>query len=213
MTSSWHGRMTSATPEILASATYFAAWFAPASLPPGLPRSLVLAMLVEFLVVHSGGFLAGWMEHRGKGARKALPAVLVLAAMYMLFAGAFGLAFKSWEPVWIMGWLIGSRVLTVLVDHRDRREEIDRQRALWIAGAVLYLLLAFVCTLLPLPRFGVDGAARAAMDLPGSGIWIDDPHRPLAMGAFYFGLLAWIELRRWGPPPGTRPARRTGEPG
>lgn len=184
----------SATPEILASATYFAAWFAPASLPPGMPKALVLGMLVEFLVVHSGGLLAGWMEHRGKRARKALPSVFVLAAVYLLFAGAFGLAFKSWTPVWIMGWLIGSRVVTVLVDRRERRDEIDRQRALWVLGAVLYLLLAFVCTLLPLPRFGIDGAARAALDLPGSGIWIDEPHRPLAMGAFYFGLLAWAEL-------------------
>lgn len=190
--------MMSATPEILASATYFAAWFAPASLPPGMPKSLVLGMLVEFLVVHSGGFLAAWMEHGGKRPRKALPAVLLLAAVYMLFASAFGLAFASWAPVWIMGWLIGSRVLTVLVDRRDREDEIDRQRALWGASVVLYLLLAFVCTLLPLPRFGIDEAARAAMDLPGSGAWIDDPHRPLAMGAFYFGLLAWIELRGGG---------------
>ena len=77
---------------------------------------------------------------------------------------------------------------------------------------VLYLLLAFVCTLLPLPRLGIDGAARAAMDLPGSGVWIDDPHRPLAMGAFYFGLLAWIELRPWGSSPGNRRAERPGGP-
>jgi hypothetical protein len=194
MTSNWHARMTSATPEILASATYFAAWFAPASLPPGMPKSLVLGMLVEFLVVHSGGFLAAWMERGGRGARRALPGILGLAAVYLLFAGAFGLAFRSWAPVWIMGWLIGSRVLTVLVDRRERRAEIDRQRTLWVLGAVLYLLLAFVFTLLPLPRFGVDDAARAAMDLPGTGIWIDDPHRPLAMGAFYFALLAWAEL-------------------
>lgn len=194
MTSEWHGRMMSATPEILASATYFAAWFTPASLPPGMPKALVLGILVEFLVVHSGGLLAGWMEHRGEKARKALPSVFALAAVYLLFAGAFGLAFKSWTPVWIMGWLIGSRVVTVLVDRRERRDEIDRQRALWVLGALLYLLLAFICTLLPLPRFGIDDAARAAMDLPGSGTWIDDPHRPLAMGAFYFALLAWAEL-------------------
>jgi len=199
MTANWHGRLMSATPEIVASATYFAAWFAPASLAPGLPKALVLGMLVEFLVVHSGGFLAGWMEHGGESVRKALPRMLALAALYLVFSAGFALGFESWTPVWVMGWLIGSRVLTILVDRRERRDEIDRQRALWILGAVLYLLLAFVCTLLPLPRFGVDGAARDAMDLPGSGIWIDDPHRPLAMGAFYFGLLAWAELKAWGP--------------
>jgi hypothetical protein len=191
--------MTSATPEILASAAYFAAWLAPASLPPGMPKSLVLGMLVEFLVVHSGGLLAGWME-RGE-RRRALPGLLVLAAAYILFAGAFGLAFRSWAPVWVMSWLLGSRVLTVVADRRDRGAEIDRQRALWAASAVLYILLAFACTLLPLPRLGIDEAVRATLDLPGSGLWIDEPHRPLAMGAFYFGLLAWIELREWASPP------------
>jgi len=199
MTPNWHGRLISATPEIVASATYFAAWFAPASLPPETPKALVLGMLVEFLVVHSGGLLAGWMERGGESVRRALPGMLALAAVYLVPAGGFALAFESWTPVWVLGWLIGSRLLTILVDQRERRDEIDRQRTLWVLSAVLYLLLAFACTLLPLPRFGIDGAAREAMDLPGSGIWIEDPHRPIAMGAFYFGLLAWAELKSWGP--------------
>ena len=33
------------------------------------------------------------------------------------------------------------------------------------------------------------------MHLPGSGLWISEPQRPIAMGAFYFGLLGLAELR------------------
>jgi hypothetical protein len=206
MLPAWPGRIASATPEILASLSYFTAWFAPASLSGEFLRGLVAAMLVEFLVVHSSAFLSAFVD-RGKGGRAGpFLVALALAAFYMIFAGAFALAFHSWMPVWIMGWLLGSRLLTLLVDYRGRGDESARQRVLWISGALLYLVLAFATTIPPIPAFGIDEAVRARMALPGSGLWIDQPQRPIAMGAFYFGLLAVIELTDWGvPPPRFRP--------
>ena len=206
MSTPWPGRVVSATPEIVASASYFAAWVAPASVAPAVLRSLVLAMLVEFLVVHSSGFLSAFLDRDAAALRRPLPVLLGLAAVYLLFAGAFGLAFGSWMPVWVIGWLIGSRVLTVVADPRGRADESARQRALWVSGAVLYLMLAFVTAIAPIPAFGIDAAARARMDLPGSGLWIDQPQRPIAMGAFYFGLLAAVELLEWGLPAARGPA-------
>ena len=200
MLPAWPGRVASATPELLASVTYFVAWFAPASLPGELLRSLVLAMLVEFLVVHSSVFLSVFLYTGVPGLRHPVLVVLGIAVLYMTFAGAIGLALHSWMPVWIIGWLIGSRVLTLLVDPRGREGEPGRQRALWVAGAVCYLLLAFATALPPIPAFGLDEAARARMALPGEGLWIDEPQRPIAMGAFYFGLLALVELFDWGVP-------------
>ena len=44
MSTPWPGRVVSATPEIVASASYFAAWVAPASVAPAVLRSLVLAI-------------------------------------------------------------------------------------------------------------------------------------------------------------------------
>ena len=200
MGSSWPARVASATPEIAASATYLVAWFAPERLAPELLRSLVLAMLVEFLVVHSSAFLSAFLYGGVPGLRHPVLVVLALAVLYLIFAGAFGLAFQSWMPVWVIGWLVGSRVLTLLVDPRGSADEPGRQRALWVAGAVLYLMLAFATAIPPIPAFGIDEATRARMALPGSGLWIDEPQRPIAMGAFYFGLLAVVELFDWGVP-------------
>lgn len=200
MPTAWPARVVSATPEVLATITYFVAWFAPGQLSGELLRSLVLAMLVEFLVVHSSALLSAFLAGGIPGLRHPALAVLGLGAFYMLFAAAFAAAFDSWMPVWVMGWLIGSRVLTLAVDFRGRDDEPDRQRALWVAGAVLYLLLAFATAIPPIPAFGLDEAARARMALPGSGLWIDEPQRPIAMGAFYFGLLALVELTDWGIP-------------
>ena len=208
MSENWTGRVVSATPEIVASASYLVAWVAPSSLDPKMLRSLVLAMLVEFLVVHSSGFLSAFLGKSGARPRKTLPALLGLAALYLLFAGGFALAFGSWMPIWVIGWLIGSRVVTVVFDPREREDERARQQALWAAGAALYVVLAFVTAILPVPELGLDAGVRAAMDLPGSGAWVDEPQRPIAMGALYFGLLAVIELRSWGlpPPRSARPA-------
>ena len=200
MLPAWPARVVSATPEVLATITYFVAWFAPAQLSGELLRSLVLAMLVEFLVVHSSAFLSAFLDGGVPGLRHPALLVLALGVFYMAFAGAFAAAFGSWMPVWVMGWLIGSRVLTLAVDFRGRGDEADRQRVLWLTGAVLYLVLAFATSVPPIPAFGLDEAVRARMALPGSGLWIDEPQRPIAMGAFYFGLLALVELTDWGIP-------------
>ena len=37
-------------------------------------------------------------------------------------------------------------------------------------------------------------AVRNAQDLPGEGLWIDEPHRVVAAGCFYFLLLAVFQF-------------------
>lgn len=179
----------------MAAGTYAVAWVAPARLPQPLLRSLMLALLIEFLVVHSAGFLGHALLEQRRSKRRRIVWLVGFGGVYLLFAAAFGMAFQSWAPVATFGWLIGSRVLTVLVDPLPGERERERQRALWGQGAILYLFAIFITAIVPLPRLGVDEAARARMDLPGSGLWIDEPWRVFAFGLLYFGLLAWVELR------------------
>jgi hypothetical protein len=194
-------RFHSALPELVAAGTYAVAWVAPERLPTGLLRSLVLAMLVEFLVVHSAGFLGGVVLTERLSRPKRLAGLAAFGALYLGFAAAFGLAFGSWAPVWTMGWLVGSRALTVLVDRRSGAEERRRQKELWVAGAVVYLFGVFLTSIVPLPALGIDAAARERLALPGSGLWIEEPHRVFAFGLFYFALIAWVELQ------GARPGK------
>jgi len=188
-------RLASAAPELAASATYLTAWVAPGRLDPGLIRMLLLGMLVEFLVVHSNGMLGGIVfGTRGEGRSKA-GLLAGLGALYLLFAGAFSLAFGSWMPLATIGWLLGSRFWTLVVDPRGRDEERARQMSLWVLSGAVYVLGVFVTILPPLPELGLDAAVRAALDLPGEGLWIDQPHRVMAFGFLYFGILAWAELK------------------
>jgi hypothetical protein len=194
MLSSFPARLGSAMPELFASALYFVAWISPSSLSAELLRSLVLAMLVEFLVLHSTAFLTAFTAARVASPTRTALAILGLGIFYMLFAGAFALAFHSWMPVYVIGWLVGSRLVTLVVDPRGD-DEGGRQMGLWALGTLLYLLLAFATAIPPIPAFGVDSATVERMHLPGSGEWISEPQRPIAMGAFYFGLLGLAELR------------------
>lgn len=187
-------RLQSALPEMVAAGTFAIAWVAPGRLPWALLRSLVLVMLVEFLIVHSAGFLGGALLAEGVSTGKRVGTLLGFGAFYLLFAGAFGLAFGSWSPVVTLLWLVGSRVLTVVVDPRPTEDERHRQASLWAVGALLYLIGVFVTTLLPIPKLGVTEAVRDGLDLPGSGLWIDQPHRVFVFGLLYFALLALVEV-------------------
>ncbi len=187
-------RLASAAPELTAASTYLVAWVAPARLEPGLARLLLLGLLVEFLVIHSFAFtVLGVDGIRGRG-KKSL-AILGFSAFYLLFAGAFALAFSSSAPLWTLGWLFGSRLLTLWVDPRPRGEERQRQSGLWAASAALYIFGVALTSILPLPRLGVGADVVAALSLPGSGLWVEEPHRLFAFGLIYFGGVAAVELR------------------
>jgi hypothetical protein len=190
----WVGRVVSATPELVACGSYLVAWIAPRALESGFVRLLVLGMLVEFLVLHSSAFLGAVVYGRAKRFQRTL-GVLGFGAIYLLFAGAFSLAFRSRAPLVTFGWLLGSRLLTVWIDRKAPEAEHQRQLGLWGASVALYIVLAILTAILPVPRFGLDAAAVALLDLPGSGAWIDHPQKVMAFGALYFGAIAAIELR------------------
>ena len=65
----------------------------------------------------------------------------------------------------------------------------------WKISIVAYVMLAFTTSLVPgLPRLGITAEVVAGLDLPGSGLWIDEPHRAMAFGALYFLTLTLFEL-------------------
>jgi len=190
------GRLVSASPEFFASAAYLVAWIAPGRMDPAVVRGLVLAMLVEFLVVHASGFLGISALAGERVARLGRAAVVLgLALLYLLFAGAMGLAFRSWTPVATIGWLAGSRLVTVLVDPRDADAERSRQAGLWAASGALYVVFAILTAVLPIPRLGIRPDVVARLALPGSGLWIEQPQVPLAFGFLYFAAFGLVELR------------------
>ena len=125
----------SALPDFCLPATFLITWVRPLAFGDRMVAYLMLVMLLEFIVVHSAGFMGS-------------------AAM-------------------------GSG---------DRRK-----------GAVFYLVFVGITTVLPLPKLGITAAVVSAQELPGEGLWIEQPHRVIAFGFLYFSAWGISELyaHRW----------------
>ncbi|MEO8274713.1 MAG: hypothetical protein ABI639_00740 [Thermoanaerobaculia bacterium] len=186
-------------PRFLTAGVYLTAWIAPATLPPGLIRAFVLGLILEFLLIHSYAFL-NFVVGAEKGASwgdrlRASLGVVGIGAFYLLMAGAISWATHSTTPVWTFVWLLGCRIFELLLVREESSASAQSRTQSWLRHVLLYLFLAVLTAILPLPALGLSREIVATLDLPGSGAWIDAPQRALAFGALYFGLGAWLDLR------------------
>jgi hypothetical protein len=186
-------------PRFLTAGAYLAAWIVPASLPPGLLRGLFVGMILEFLLLHSYAFLnlaSGAAPGARPGERlRGVLTVLGFGAFYLLMAAAIGWATSSSAPVWTIAWLLGGRVFEIAVAGHANAAVADSRFASWIRHLLLYLALAILTSVVPLPAFGLSTEAIARMGLSGSGSWVERPQTVFAFGFLYFGLGAFFDLR------------------
>jgi hypothetical protein len=186
-------------PRFATAATYLAAWIVPQRLPPGLVKGLFLGMLLEFLLIHSYAFLnvAGRGTSGAKPAEKLRGALVVLGfgLLYLLMATVIGWATQSMTPVWTIVWLLGARIFEVVVAGEPTGAVAASRTASWLRHVLLYLFLAIVTAVVPLPGFGLTDEVIAGFALPGSGTWVEKPQSVLAFGCLYFGLGAFFDLR------------------
>lgn len=166
---------------------FFATWLRPEWLGRHWVKSLMLVMLVEFLVIHSFGFLFAFTQESGT---RSILGLLGIGAFYLLFAAAFGAAFRSWWPLLLFGWLIGSKLFGLLTGAVMPADQAAYVTSVWVVSTVAYLLLVAFTTLMPLPRLGVREHARNyGVDPAATGLWMEQPHRVIAFGALYFSVV------------------------
>lgn len=177
-----------ALPDAITASVFVAAWFYPLRWGQGLVGNLVLTMLLEFIVVHSSGFLGAAVYSPGVSRRQRTLVVLGFGAFYFAFVLAFAFAFHSSWVIVAFSWLLLSKLITIW--FQPGTADIGRQKGLWAMSALFYVLGAFVTVVLPLPHFGLTREVASNLGLPGRGLWVDQPHVVMAFGTLYFGLLA-----------------------
>lgn len=180
-----------AVPDGVTAGIYMYAWLNPLG-HPALGRNLLLVMLIEFIVVHSAGFLGG-VAYSDKPKADRMKGLLFFAVIYFLFVAGFAAGFQAWWPIFWFVWLILSKMIVVITqdDAPARAESLQNG---WAFAAGAYLIAVMLTTILPVPRLGIDLAAKAAWDLPGSGLWISQPQRVIAAGFLYFGATALFKF-------------------
>jgi hypothetical protein len=192
-------RAFAAVPDAITSGAFFCAWIAPATIGYQRVRDLMLLMLIEFIVMHSGGFTAGILSAENVSRSKRALSLAGLTMFYMLFVLAFSLAFSSTWPIWGFLWLFVSRFLQLFTSRAETDVKMQRMLGAWIVSVLTYLGGAFFTAFVPLPALGITPEVISALHLQGSGLWIEQPWTVIAFGAFYFAVLAWSKFRPFVP--------------
>jgi hypothetical protein len=190
-------RALMAAPDAATAALFLYGWLRPLGWHHDLVKNLILVILMEFLVVHSAGFLGmTLLNERSSRARKSVTLV-GLSAFYMLFVVGFCLGMDAWWPVPVFLWLLGAKFVSVWFGPTTTEQDRVRMLSQWGMAVGFYLLAVFVGILVPLPRLGLTPAVVGQLGLPGGGEWIDRPHTALSAGFIYFSLLALMKFRDW----------------
>jgi len=183
-------RLLAATPDAITAAIYFTAWIAPSVLGPQYVKNLMLVMLIEFIVMHSGAFYAGIASIADISRLRRLLMLTGLSLFYTAFILAFSAAFDSTWPIFAFAWLFASRFLHILLRPEQGPAETAQMMGLWVTSVAAYIFGALGTVMLPLPALGITPEFIASMQLTGSGEWIERPYTVLAFGALYFSIQA-----------------------
>jgi len=192
--------LAAAAPDAALAGLYLWCWIDPLAWRKTLVAELMLVMLVEFLVIHSGPFLGILVmgEDAGVGRKTRLKMLLGLGAVYLLFAAGMSAAFETWGPVLLFVWLIGAKLVAILLGRSPDGSERGRQMAFWALSVVFYLGAVFATLFLPVPELGITRSG-AYYGIPGSGEWVSNPHIPIAAGLVYFSALALAKILAGSP--------------
>jgi hypothetical protein len=182
-----------AAPDLAIAAAALLTWWRPEILGVDLVRWFLMLMLVEFIVVHSTGFLGG-IAYSDESAARRLRGTIYVSGFYTLFLAGIALGLKSWWPIIAFWSLTFNRLLGTMIGQVDRGREREFIQRGWAASVAFYLLAIFPTVILPLPRLGITRSVRDGLELPGEGLWITDPHRVVAFAMVYFALMASSEL-------------------
>src|SRR5262245_56907878 len=188
-------RALSALPDAGLGALFLVTWVNPHVFGESVLRRALLAMVMEFVVVHSSAFMGSVLWAPSLGAVKKTLAALGFRAMYSTILVGFALAIGVWWPVWAFWGLTLNRLTNALLARTGTKEVRTRIANDCATSAALYLLWVFATTLLWVPALGITPDVVAAARLPGTGPWVSEPHRVVGAGAGYFLCQAWIELR------------------
>ena len=180
-----------ALPELISAGILFALWMEPWRFGADWFRSGVLALLLEFFVIHAGGFMAVLMHDPGTARGKRALQVAGLGAFYLLFMSAFAWGFDAWWMLTAFAWLCFGKVQALWTGadpvERDRFVAI----ASWALSVAVFLGSVAATAILDVPRLGVTDEVRDAAGFSGSskGLWEAEPWRALAGAVLYFTVM------------------------
>lgn len=182
----------SSIPDFLMGLAFLATWIEPASLGDGMVSYLFQVMLLEFIIIHSAGFMGGVIFGNDPKSKK-IKMLLGFGLFYSMFVAGFAVGFKSWWPVIAFWGLMFNRMMSVLTGQAEEGKEQEFIKNMWGVNIGCYLVSVFAAILIPLPEFGISPHDLGQLSV--SGDFVDEPHRMMAWGFLYFTMVGWYEIK------------------
>jgi hypothetical protein len=178
-----------AIPDMVLAVLFLITWINPRLIPAISVESMVLVMILEFVVIHSAGFMGAVVV--GDAARPTkIKATLGFGAFYLLFFIAFAFAFRSWWPMLAFLLLMGNRLFSVLLSDNLTMTQKSMVIAEWAMAVAFYILCVAATIIVPVEPMG----ANIQLSTGGSGEWELRPYKALAAGVFYFALMSMAKF-------------------
>ena len=187
-------RLLAAVPDTITALIFLAAWIAPARFGRDQIIALMLTMVIELLVMHSGAFYAMVMGDDEPRMFMRAAMLAVLSIFYLLFVLFIA---SIMDSLWVFGafaWLVLGRFLHLFaVPTQNREADAARLRSLWLASILTYFGGALLISVLQPPALGMTPEVIASLHLSGNAGVVHKPYLVLAFGVLYFGAQAWAK--------------------
>ncbi len=191
--------LAAAIPDLTIGLVYLIAWVAPRLLRADLVAALIIALILEFLVIHSSAFLGAVIV--GTGSRRSRAwAVFGISLFYLLMTSGFSWAMHSWAPLVGFCGLTANRLSGVMFGQAPAGRERDYIRRAWVVSLVCFIGFTFLTIKTPIPRLGLTADLVASLPrLHMKGAWVAEPWRAMAFGFLYFTSVGPFELKHGRP--------------
>jgi len=179
-----------AFPDLLSAALLLALWAEPQRFGIQWFRSGVLALMLEFFVIHAGGFMAVTVQDPEATPRARMLRLAGWSTGYLLFISLFALGFDAWWMVAAFAWFCFSKVQAIWTGapptERDRAHAVTS----WALSVAVFLGSVFATVMYDVPQLGATPDVRDAAGFNAKGgVWEAEPHRALAGAVLYFTLM------------------------
>ena len=184
-------------PDLATAAACLLSWLFPTVLGVAWVKILLITVLAEFIVIHSGGFMSG-LGQLPATRMKRLGAQLGLILFYLLFIWALA---SSLDAPWLyvaFGWLFISKLVVAWSATPGAQLALREQMIDWPFAVAAYLLSTMLGFLVfDGLRGGISPQVFLDAGLADAGLYEDKPWVGLSAGTFYFSAMALWRFRLW----------------
>ncbi|MDE0852804.1 MAG: hypothetical protein OSA97_00095 [Nevskia sp.] len=193
--------------DLLSSAGFLLVWLRPDVTGVEWVERCAMTLLLEFFMIHAGGFYAEVLFSEGSRAIRSLILVM-LVAVYLGLISIMAYEEHAWWMLKPFAWLSAGKLLAIWTMARSpTAQRLKTARIAWMVNAACYVVtIGLSVQVLRFPPLGVTADVIAAAGFRGSGLFAEQPQIALGAGALYFALLPLARacvgyaVRRIGPP-------------